>query len=97
MTMALWLALGGWLLAVNLAGGLVFIADKRAAAADRRRVPERVLLTLAALGASPAMIFLTGKIRHKTRKEPFRTLLRAILALQLIAIAVYGAHILGLV
>ncbi len=95
--MAFWLALAGYLFAVNLAGGLVFVADKRAAVADRRRVPERVLLTLAALGASPAMIFLTGKIRHKTRKEPFRTLLRLILAAQVIALIGYGAYSLGLV
>ncbi|WMS42210.1 DUF1294 domain-containing protein [Acuticoccus sp. MNP-M23] len=95
--MAFWLALCGFLLAVNLAGGLVFVADKRAAVADRRRVPERMLLTLAALGASPAMIFLTSRIRHKTRKEPFRTLLRAILGVQIVAIAVYGANAIGLI
>jgi len=83
--------------AINLAGGLVFAADKRAAIRGARRVPERVLLTLAAAGAAPAMVWLAGRIRHKTRKQPFRSVLNGILATQLAAAAVLGAHLAGLI
>ncbi|MEM0906977.1 MAG: DUF1294 domain-containing protein [Pseudomonadota bacterium] len=79
------LAIIALLIVANAAGALLFIKDKRDAVAERRRVPERVLLTLAALGAAPLMVWLSGKIRHKTRKEPFRSVLRAIVALQLLA------------
>ncbi len=46
---------------------------------------ERTLLTLAALGGSPAMIAGQYLIRHKTWKEPFRSFLRAIAVVQAIA------------
>lgn len=82
--------------AVNLTGGLVFVADKRAAIRGARRVPERVLLALAAAGAAPAMIWLAGRIRHKTRKQPFRSLLIGILTTQIVAAAVLAAHFAGL-
>lgn len=74
-----------WLLLVNLAGFVLFAHDKRAAGAGRRRVPERVLLSFAALGASPAMLVASDVIRHKTRKQPFRGLLIAIAVLQAVA------------
>lgn len=63
------------LAAVNLVTAALFVADKQAAVHDRRRVSERTLLTLGAVGGTPALIALSGLIRHKTRKEPFRTLL----------------------
>jgi uncharacterized membrane protein YsdA (DUF1294 family) len=77
----------GWLLAVNIVAIGVFRADKRAAGAGRRRVPERVLLILAAAGAAPGLVWATYRFRHKTRKEPFRTLLRLILAAELAGVA----------
>lgn len=66
----------------NAIGAFLFIADKRAAEADVQRVPERTLLTLAALGAAPLMLWLASKIRHKTQKQPFRSILIAIAAVQ---------------
>lgn len=84
------------LAAINLCGGLVFAADKRAAIAGRRRVPERVLFLLAALGASPSMLWLAGRIRHKTRKQPFRAILITIFTVQLLVAAVLLARLAGL-
>ncbi|MEM8662987.1 MAG: DUF1294 domain-containing protein [Pseudomonadota bacterium] len=78
-------------------GGALFVLDKRAAIAGRRRVPERVLLLCAAAGAAPIMLWLAGKIRHKTQKEPFRTLLRAILAAQVLAAFGLIAHAAGVI
>jgi len=74
-----------WLVLVNFAGFVLFAHDKRAAVRDRRRVPERVLLMTAALGASPAMLVATPMLRHKTRKQPFRGLLIAVAVAQTVA------------
>lgn len=56
----------------NLHAFLRFWLDKRAAAAGHRRTPETVLLTVALFGGLGAWM---GQhiLRHKTRKEPFRT------------------------
>ncbi len=56
---------------LNLATFLIFGWDKRAAAERRSRVPERTLLTLAALGGSLGALLARPVFRHKTRKQPF--------------------------
>lgn len=81
----LWSVVLAAFLFVNALGALLFVKDKRDAVAGRRRVPERALISLAALGAAGLMIWLSGRIRHKTRKQPFRTILRAVFALQILA------------
>lgn len=67
---------------VNLATFLCFQADKALARAGMRRIRERDLLSLAALGGSPAAFLARHLFRHKTRKEPFSTHLMLIAALQ---------------
>jgi uncharacterized membrane protein YsdA (DUF1294 family) len=76
----------GYLALINLAAFLVFAWDKRCAQNGMWRVPERTLLGLAAIGGSPAMIAGQYALRHKTWKEPFRTVLRAIAAAQIIGV-----------
>jgi uncharacterized membrane protein YsdA (DUF1294 family) len=71
---------------LNLATFLVFGWDKRAAAARRPRVPERTLLTLAALGGSPAALLARPIFRHKTRKQPFGVWLTLIVFAQAVAV-----------
>lgn len=88
--------LAAGLVLVNLVGAMLFAADKRAAIRNDRRVPERLLLTFAAAGAAPVMVWLSGRIRHKTRKEPFRSILRGILTLQVVALLVLAALRVGL-
>ncbi|MBJ3774363.1 DUF1294 domain-containing protein [Acuticoccus mangrovi] len=97
VVVGLLVALATFVLLINVASVAVFVADKRAAIAGRRRVPERALLTLAALGGAPAMVAVSRTVHHKTRKEPFRSLLRAILALQILALLGASAWGLGLV
>ena len=66
---------------INLATFLIFGFDK--AAADKRpRVPERALLTLAALGGSPGALLARPVFRHKTRKQPFGAWLALIVFVQ---------------
>lgn len=74
------------LAALNLATFLSFGWDKLAAVEGRSRVPERTLLTLAALGGSPGALLARPVFRHKTRKQPFSAWLVLIVFLQVAAI-----------
>lgn len=74
-----------YLAVVNLLAFALFSQDKRAAVAGRRRIPERTLLGLAAVGGSLGAVAAQQLLRHKTRKEPFRTLLDLILVAQVVA------------
>jgi uncharacterized membrane protein YsdA (DUF1294 family) len=67
---------------LNLATLLIFGWDKLAAAEGRSRVPERALLTLAAIGGSPGALLARPIFRHKTRKQPFSAWLMLIVFVQ---------------
>ena len=71
---------------LNLLTFLIFGWDKLAAIDGRSRVPERVLLTLAALGGSPGALLARPVFRHKTRKQPFSAWLMLIVFAQVAAI-----------
>ncbi|TAJ70259.1 MAG: DUF1294 domain-containing protein [Phenylobacterium sp.] len=78
---------GIYLAAINLATFAAFALDKRAAELRAARTPERRLLWLAALGGSPGALAAQQMLRHKTRKEPFRTWLVAIAIVQAAVLA----------
>ncbi len=71
-----------YLLALSLAAFAVCGWDKRQARLHRRRVPERTLLLLCALGGAPG--FGAGMLlfHHKTRKPKFYMGVPAILLAQ---------------
>lgn len=75
---------------INTATFATFAFDKQAAVRRSRRVPERLLLLLAAVGGSLAALLAQRVLRHKTRKEPFRTLLWAIVAAQAAVLGLAG-------
>lgn len=81
------------LLVINCWTVLRFWQDKQRAQAGYRRIPESDLLGLALIGGSPGALLARRLFRHKTRKEPFSTLLLVIVALQLGALI--GFAILG--
>jgi uncharacterized membrane protein YsdA (DUF1294 family) len=73
---------------LNLATFLAFGWDKLAAVDGRSRVPERLLLLLAALGGSPGALLARPVFRHKTRKQPFGAQLALIVFAQVVAVVV---------
>jgi uncharacterized membrane protein YsdA (DUF1294 family) len=79
-----------YLAAINLATFLAFADDKRRSERGEWRIPERSLLTYAAAGGSLGAVLGQQILRHKTRKEPFRTHLRLVLATQTVLIGALG-------
>lgn len=83
------------LLGVNVAAFGAFWWDKRCARAGSWRVSENTLLSLALVGGSVGALIARHLFRHKTRKEPFRTMLYAIVALQLAGVVVLAVWLMA--
>ena len=89
ITVLAWLPLGvfsehffgfaaSYLIGVLLLSALTYVLyakDKRAASQDLRRTPEQTLHWLALLGGWPGALLAQARLRHKTQKQPFKTLL----------------------
>ena len=81
-----------YIVLINLSAFGAFWFDKRAAEGGRYRVPERTLLLLAIVGGTSGAIAAQQLFRHKTRKEPFRTILWLIAAVQALLLALLYAR-----
>ncbi|OJU63771.1 MAG: hypothetical protein BGO01_07485 [Armatimonadetes bacterium 55-13] len=57
---------------MSLSAFLMFAWDKASAKARRRRIPERQMFLLAALGGWPGAILGRKLFRHKSKKVIFR-------------------------
>ncbi len=68
---------------INFITFVTFGADKRRARKEMRRVRERTLFLLAALGGSIGAIFAMRIFRHKTLHPSFRYGIPAILLVQI--------------
>lgn len=75
-----------YLFIINLAAMVATIADKHKAKKHLWRISESVLLSLATLGGSPAMLLTMLAIHHKTRHTKFMLGIPVIIILQIIAI-----------
>lgn len=72
-----------YLAVISLVSVIVCVADKRRAKiSGARRVPERTLFILSALGGSAAMLVTMLLIRHKTRHIRFMIGIPAIMLAQ---------------
>jgi uncharacterized membrane protein YsdA (DUF1294 family) len=80
-----------YLLLANAAAYICFGVDKRRAIAGEWRISEATLLTLAALGGWLGAKAGQRRFRHKTRKEPFRSILNMIPAVQACGVAALWA------
>ncbi len=72
-----------YFLAISALSVVVTILDKLAARRRAMRVPEAVLLLLAALGGSVSMYITMLVIRHKTRHPKFMVGIPVIFVLQI--------------
>jgi len=72
LTAAAVLALG--YLVMSVVAFVAYGIDKRAARGGGRRISEATLLILGLLGGWPGALLAQRRFRHKTRKQPFRTL-----------------------
>lgn len=78
--------IAAYILAINALAFAAFAIDKRRAERRLFRVPESTLLWLAAAGGTSGAIAAQQLLRHKTRKEPFRTILWLIALVQAVAL-----------
>jgi uncharacterized membrane protein YsdA (DUF1294 family) len=69
------LCIMGLLAAVNAAAFVLLMLDKHLASEGMLRIAEATLLLVALIGGSAGAIAGQQYWRHKTRKEPFRTML----------------------
>jgi uncharacterized membrane protein YsdA (DUF1294 family) len=83
MPLTMFQALIALYITLNLAVFCTYWWDKGAARRGNRRISERTLLWFAFYGGSFGAIAAQRILRHKTRKEPFRTRLNAIALLHL--------------
>ena len=77
-----------YLLLVNALGFLLMLVDKIKAKKNRWRIPERTLMTIAAIGGSVGCLLGMYTFRHKTLHLKFTVGIPVILALQLIAASI---------
>ncbi|MBE6757504.1 MAG: DUF1294 domain-containing protein [Ruminococcaceae bacterium] len=75
-----------WIILISVIAVLLTVKDKYAARRKMRRVPERILLTVAALGGSVAMFLTMQIVRHKTKKAKFMLGIPLIFVLQVAAL-----------
>ena len=74
------------LAALNVLSFALFAWDKWQSRRNGWRQPERRLLTLAAFGGAVGGKAAQALFRHKTRKQPFATLLNIALAWNIVAV-----------
>jgi uncharacterized membrane protein YsdA (DUF1294 family) len=74
MLAAIFAMLTGFIL-LNAAGFVLIFSDHKRAYLGRRRISETTLLNIALLGGWLGCLTGTAAFRHKTRKQPFVTLL----------------------
>lgn len=60
---------------------ILYALDKRAAQRDQRRIPEINLHLVSLFGGWPGALVARHWLRHKTRKQPFRTIFWAIVVI----------------
>lgn len=74
-----------YLITVNAVGFLLMLIDKAKARKKKWRIPEKTLMTVAAMGGSVGSLLGMYAVRHKTQHCKFTIGIPLILALQVIA------------
>ena len=71
---------------MNIATYWFYSQDKEAAQLNNRRVPENTLHLLSFLGGWPAAYLAQERLRHKTQKQPFRSIYFCTIAFNILLI-----------
>ena len=71
---------------------LVYAMDKSSAQKDGQRTPENMLHMLALLGGWPGALYAQQLLRHKSVKQPFRSIFWLTLALNIIALGYLASN-----
>lgn len=71
---------------MNAATYWFYMQDKEAAQLNKQRIPENSLHILAFLGGWPAAWLAQQRLRHKTQKQPFRTIYFCTIAFNILLI-----------
>ena len=74
-----------WYLVIGLVTFLVYAKDKRAAINSNWRVPEKTLHILSVAGGWLGALIAQDKLRHKTQKQPFRSIYWLTVAMNVVA------------
>jgi uncharacterized membrane protein YsdA (DUF1294 family) len=74
---------------------VVYAVDKRQAAINGRRVPERTLHLLAFLGGWPGALLGQRQFRHKTKKMSFLLVFWLVVVLHLVIVSAVAYAIVG--
>jgi uncharacterized membrane protein YsdA (DUF1294 family) len=82
-----------YLITVNALGFLLMLIDKAKAKKKKWRIPERTLMTVAAIGGSVGSLLGMYAVRHKTKHPKFTIGIPLILALQIITLVVIWSMI----
>ena len=88
--MSIWMVfvVAGLLIVLNSTAFGMLAWDEWCSQNKRRRISEASLLFAALIGGSAGAITAQQTLRHKTRKEPFRSVLWGIAAMQVAALVV---------
>ena len=76
----------GYIIILSLLTFFLFGEDKRRARKKKRRIPEKTLFVLAAIGGSVGAIAGMWVFHHKTRHRSFLCGMPAVLAAQLLVV-----------
>jgi uncharacterized membrane protein YsdA (DUF1294 family) len=77
-----------YIVAINITGFIAFAWDKHCAQNGMWRTKESTLLLLAAVGGTLGTVLGQWLLRHKTRKQPFKSYLLSIMTLQVVLLTI---------
>jgi len=82
--------IGIYLIFINLLTAYLFYYDKKSAKFGSWRTSEKTLLSMAAIGGTPAAYWAINKFRHKSKKSSFKSKLFVVAIAQFFALIYFG-------
>lgn len=76
---------------MSIVTACLFASDKKAATTKQHRIPESTLLLLTLLGGWPGALLAQRRLNHKTRKQPFKSLMWIMIGLNIVVFELLSA------